>query len=377
MRPPTARGAVSRRRRVCGGGRAGAGRARRCLPLAGAALGAALATKMSTLPAVPVLAALAALSVCARRPRDARRALAAAGVVTVTAVAVVWATYLVVDPRLRWEPGATHVPVVRGLHGQLVRMLPFPEAYWDGMRIQFGLENRSWEGFLFGHRYSGARWYYLPVALVVKTPLGMLALWTAGAVAMAGMRRLRPAAPYVLVPAAVLLASAMTGARDLGTRYAVFLPMFLAVAAGCVLTVRRRWAPVVVGALTVFVAVSSLRTYPCYLPYSNEAFGGPARTHLRLHDSNVDWGQDLGRLADRLHTRYRGERVWLVYKGSGVPAYYGIEASDPRRVPPGQVHGLLVVSDSAVAEARDGLAVLLRSSRPVDEVGDSITLYRR
>ncbi|MFD7935066.1 phospholipid carrier-dependent glycosyltransferase [Streptomyces sp. NPDC059755] len=357
--------------------RARDGSARRCLPLAGAALGAALATKMSTLPAVPVLAALAALSVCARRPRDARRALAAAGVVTVTAVAVVWATYLVVDPRLRWEPGTTHVPVVRGLHGQLVRMLPFPEAYRDGMRIQFGLENRSWEGFLFGHRYSGARWYYLPVALVVKTPLGMLALWTAGAVAMAGMRRLRPAAPYVLVPAAVLLASAMTGARDLGTRYAVFLPMFLAVAAGCVLTVRRRWAPVVVGALTVFVAVSSLRTYPCYLPYSNEAFGGPARTHLRLHDSNVDWGQDLGRLADRLHTRYRGERVWLVYKGSGVPAYYGIEASDPRRVPPGQVHGLLVVSDSAVAEARDGLAVLLRSSRPVDEVGDSITLYRR
>ncbi|MDQ0585031.1 phospholipid carrier-dependent glycosyltransferase [Streptomyces rishiriensis] len=354
--------------------RAGAGR---CLPLAGAALGAALATKMSTLPAVPVLAALAAVTVCARRPRDVRRALSAAALVTLTAVAVVWVSYLVVDPLLRWNPGATHVPVVHGLRGRLVRMLPFPEAYRDGMRIQFGLENRSWRGFLFGHRYSGARWYYLPVALVVKTPLGTLALWTAGAVAMTVVRRLRPAAPYVLVPAAVLLASAMSGARDLGTRYAVFLPMFLAVAAGCVLTVRRRWAPVAVAALVAFVAVSSLRTYPYYLPYSNEAFGGPADTHLRLHDSNVDWGQDLGRLADRLHSRYRGERVWLVYKGSGVPAYYGIHARDPRRVPPDEVHGLLVVSDSAVAEARDGLGVLLRSSRPVDEVGDSITLYRR
>ncbi|MFE7933534.1 phospholipid carrier-dependent glycosyltransferase [Streptomyces sp. NPDC057456] len=351
--------------------------ARRYLPLAGAALGAALATKMSTLPAVPVLAALAALSVCARRPRGFRRALLGAAVVTVTAVAVVWAAYLVVDPRLRWDAGATHVPVVHGLRGHLVRLLPFPEAYRDGMRIQFGLENRSWAGFLFGHVYSGARWYYLPVALVVKTPLGMLALWAAGAVVLVVVRRLRPAAPYVLLPAAVLLASAMTGARDLGTRYAVFLPMFLAVAAGCVLTVRRRWAPVAVGVLVAFVAVSSLRTYPSYLPYSNEAFGGPAKTHLRLHDSNVDWGQDLGRLADRLRGSYRGERVWLVYKGSGVPAYYGIDASDPRRVTPAKVHGLLVVSDSAVAEARGGLAVLLRSSRPVDEVGDSITLYRR
>ncbi|WP_079657871.1 phospholipid carrier-dependent glycosyltransferase [Streptomyces sp. 3214.6] len=357
--------------------RARQGRPRLYLPLAGVALGAGLATKMSTLPAIPVLMALAALSMWARRPRDLRRTLGAAGVVAVTAVAVVWAAYLVVDPLLRWDPRSVQVPVVHGLRGLLVRLLPFPEAYRDGMRMQFGLENQSWQGFLFGHVYSGSRWYYLPVALVVKTPLGMLALWAAGAVTMVAVRRLRPAAPYVLLPAAVLLASAMTGSRDLGTRYAVFLPMFLAVAAGCALAVRRRWAPVGVAALVAFVAVSSLRTYPYYLPYSNEAFGGPAKTHLRLHDSNVDWGQDLGRLADRLRSRYRGERVWLVYKGSGVPAAYGIEASDPRRAPASRVHGLLVVSDSAAAKAKGPLAELLRSSRPVDEVGHSITLYRR
>ncbi|MFD5544750.1 phospholipid carrier-dependent glycosyltransferase, partial [Streptomyces sp. NPDC127079] len=114
-----------------------------------------------------------------------------------------------------------------------------------------------------------------------------------------------------------------------------------------------------------------------YLPYSNEAFGGPAKTHLRLHDSNVDWGQDLGRLADRLRDHYPGQRVWLVYKGSGVPAYYGIHAADPRTVPPGEVHGLLVVSDSSVAKARGRLAELIHSSRAVDEVGHSITVYRR
>ncbi|MFI2091082.1 phospholipid carrier-dependent glycosyltransferase [Streptomyces rishiriensis] len=357
--------------------RARHGRPRLYLPLAGVALGAALATKMSTLPAVPVLTALAALSVWARRPRGLRRALLGAGVVAAVAVAVVWAAYLVVDPRLRWDPHATHVPVVHGLRGLLVRALPFPEAYRDGMRVQFGLENQAWQGFLFGHEYSGARWYYLPVALIVKTPLGMLALWAAGAVAMVAVRRLRPAAPYVLVPSAVLLAAAMTGARDLGTRYAVFLPMFLGVAAGCLLTVRRRWTPWAAAALVAFVAVSSLRTFPYYLPYSNEAFGGPAKTHLRLRDSNVDWGQDLGRLADRLHDRYPGERVWLVYKGSGLPAHYGIEASDPRRAPEREVHGLLVVSDSAAATAQGRLAALLRSSRPVDEVGHSITLYRR
>lgn len=356
-------------------------RPRMYVPLGGLALGAGLATKMSVLPAVPVLMLLAAWSLWGARSGDRRRALgrAAAGAagVAVAGVAVVWLSYLVVDPRLRWSAAGQRVPAVHGLKGLLVSLLPFPESYLDGMRIQFGLERYPWQGFLFGHLYTGSRWYYLPAALLVKTPLGMLVLWAAGAAAVVAVRRLRPAAPYVLIPPAVLLASAMTGSRDFGTRYAVFVPMFLAVAAGCVLAVRRRWAPLATGALVLFVAVSSLRTFPYYLPYSNEAFGGPDKTYLRLHDSNVDWGQDLGRLADRLRERYPGEKVWLVYKGSGVPSYYGIDAADPREVATRQVHGLLVVSDSAVDKARGRLRTLIDSSRPVDEVGHSITIYRR
>jgi hypothetical protein len=123
--------------------------------------------------------------------------------------------------------------------------------------------------------------------------------------------------------------------------------------------------------------VSSVRVFPYYLPYSNEAFGGPAKTYLRLHDSNVDWGQDLGRVADRLRERYPGERVWLVYKGSGIPEAYGIHASNPRTVPPEQVHGLLVVSDTAIDKADRRLKALIAGSRPVEHVGYSITIFRR
>ncbi|MFE6334641.1 phospholipid carrier-dependent glycosyltransferase [Streptomyces sp. NPDC057798] len=360
-------------------------RPRRYLPLAGVALGAALATKMSALPAVPVLMALAAVSVgCAapglRRRVALGRAVAGAGMVLLAAVAVVWATYLMVDPRLRWAPEQA-VPAVHGLRGLVVELLPFPEAYRDGMRIQFAFENQRWQGFLFGRLYTGSLWYYLPAALLVKTPLGMLALWVAGAAAVLAVRRWRPAAPYLLAPTAVLLAAAMQGSRDFGTRYAVFVPMFLAVAAGCVPALgngRVRVRAAVVTAIAVaFVAVSSLRTFPYYLPYSNEAFGGPAKTRLRLHDAAVDWGQDLGRLADRLRERYRGERIWLVYKGSGVPSFYGIEAADPRTVPAREVRGLLVVSNTSAAKATGRLAELIDSSRPIDTVGHSITIYRR
>jgi 4-amino-4-deoxy-L-arabinose transferase-like glycosyltransferase len=363
----------------------------RYLPLAGVALGAAIATKMSALAAVPVVLGLAAWSAWAAgrggdrahplRRRVGAAAGAAAGV-ALLAVGVVWAAYLAVDPRLRWAtpPGA---PVVHGLRALAVDRLPVPRPYRDGMRVQFGFENARWGGFLFGRQYVGSLWYYLPAALLVKTPLGMLGLWLAGAVAMVATRRLRPAAPYVLVPAAFLMAAELTESRNLGVRYVIFVPMFLAVAAACAVPVsvaiagRRRLALAGVAALTLFVAVSSLRTYPYYLPYSNEAFGGPAKTYLRLHDSNVDWGQDLGRLADRLRQRYRGERIWLVYKGSGVPSYYGIAARDPRTVPPSEVRGLLVVSDSRVDRPDARLTALINTSTPIDEVGHSITIYRR
>jgi 4-amino-4-deoxy-L-arabinose transferase-like glycosyltransferase len=344
------------------------------LPLAGIALGAAVATKMIALAAVPVLLVLAALSMWHAR-RSVRVTVTATAGMAVIAVAVVWAAYLAVDPLLHWET-PPNLPAANGLR-TLVDWLPLPKPYRDGMHLQFGLEDQVWGGFLFGRHYVGSLWYYLPVALLVKAPLGMLALWLAGAAVLLAIPRLRPTAPYLLAPTAALMAAAMTSNRDLGVRYVIFVPMFLAVAAAGVVLVRRRWVHIAAAVLVVFAAVSSLLTFPYYLPYSNEAFGGPARTHLSLHDSNVDWGQDLGRLADRLRQRYPGDRVWLVYKGGGLPSYYGIRAADPLTTPPDQVRGLLVVSDSAVAAADDRLAALIATSTPIDEVGDSITIYRR
>lgn len=340
------------------------------LPLAGLALGAAVATKMSALAAVPVVLLLVVLSTWHSRSGPRRIVLGVAAVALI-AVAVVWVSYLAVDPRLHWTT-PPDLPAVHGLRA-LADRLPLPRPYLDGMRVQFAFEDRTWSTFLLGTYHPGSVWYYLPAALLVKTPLGALALGLAGAVAMVAIPRLRPAAPYVLVPAAVLLAAAMTSTRDLGVRYAIFVPMFLAIAAASLVAVRVRWVRVAVAVLVAFTAVSSLRTFPYYLPYSNEAFGGPAETHLRLHDSNVDWGQDLGRLGDRL----AGERVWLVYKGSGVPSAYGIDAADPLAVPAAEVHGLLAVSDSAIAKADDRLTALIAGSTPVDEVGHSITIYRR
>jgi hypothetical protein len=262
-------------------------------------------------------------------PIDRRKALrlVAAGIgaavgVGVISVLTVWATYLVVDPRLRWTT-PPNLPVLHGLAGQLVNWLPFPQPFRDGLRLQVSYEGRQFGGFLLGDAYRGSRWYYLPVAVLIKEPLGMLALWVAGAVAMLVTPRLRAAAVYVLASTAVLLLATMAGSRDFGVRYALFVPVILAVAAGCVAAYRWRWSYVATAVLLVFVAVSSLRTFPLYIPYSNEAFGGPSKTYLRVWATRTSTGQDLARLAIRLKHKYPGEQVWLDYKGRGDPSYTG------------------------------------------------------
>ncbi len=52
-------------------------------------------------------------------------------------------------------------------------------------------------------------------------------------------------------------------------------------------------------------ASSSLRAFPNYLSYANEAWGGPANTYKYLTDSNVDWGQQLKTVHAYLDQRHQ------------------------------------------------------------------------
>ncbi|MCZ6795905.1 MAG: hypothetical protein O7J95_20035, partial [Planctomycetota bacterium] len=53
----------------------------------------------------------------------------------------------------------------------------------------------------------------------------------------------------------------------------------------------------------VWYVGAALWIHPDQLSYFNEAVGGPARGHLYLDDSNIDWGQDTRRLASYLADR--------------------------------------------------------------------------
>lgn len=77
--------------------------------------------------------------------------------------------------------------------------------------------------------------------------------------------------------------------------------------------------------LIVLMIFSVVKTYPHFLAYFNESIDGPANGHRYVTDSNLDWGQDLKRLADFVDNPPTGERIEKIkvdYFGWSDPAYY-------------------------------------------------------
>jgi hypothetical protein len=108
-----------------------------------------------------------------------------------------------------------------------------------------------------------------------------------------------------------------------------------------------------------------------------------------LVDSNLDWGQDLKRLAAWM--RENGvPRVKLSYFGSADPAYYGIDAETlpgytaphaprvTREIRPGDVVAVSVTNLQGVyLEPEDrALMARLRALAPIGRAGWSIRIYR-
>jgi hypothetical protein len=133
---------------------------------------------------------------------------------------------------------------------------------------------------------------------------------------------------FLLVPTVFYLIVAFAVGMNIGVRHILVVYVFLYVliggAAWALIQKNRKWI-YVVGLFLLLHAGSSLMTFPNYIPYANELWGGPSQTYKLLSDSNADWGQQLKSVK-----RYIDERgvkeCWFEYFAGGVaePGYYGI-----------------------------------------------------
>lgn len=186
---------------------------------------------------------------------------------------------------------------------------------------------------LLGERYVGGRWYFFPVAFLLKTPAALHLLVLLALVgAWAALRR-KPWREWIAhgarAPAVGLvffLAGLVTSNMNIGFRHAMpMLPLICILVAQGIEPLWQRGRPALRYALGIVFAAHVASTsmhYPYYLAYLSEyAAGRPL--YATLVDSSTDWGEGLVALRQFMHDR-QVDSVALGYFGSAPPEGYGI-----------------------------------------------------
>src|SRR4051812_7129524 len=215
-------------------------------------------------------------------------------------------------------------PLQRSLFGFFARHHLFPEAYlysWIDILLIPGMRFT----FVFGKLYSSGQWFFFPAMLLIKSTIPLLLLMTL--VPFAGFGKYRRELLFLVIPPVFFLLIAILSNLNLGVRH--ILPVYpfcilLAAAAGRRIAARSRPLAAAVAGLLVLAVVSSARSFPDYLAYSNEAFGGPSNTYRVVTDANADWGQGLKWAKEYLNSNHISD-CWFDYNVPFVdPTYYKI-----------------------------------------------------
>jgi dolichyl-phosphate-mannose-protein mannosyltransferase len=304
------------------------------------AVGGTFLIRFAAVLLAPTLVTLAVLGTALGRFRPRRRLWLGLALLPVTTLAIVNLGYLgraSLAPLSAWSFRSHPFKTLQSTLPALRVLLP--DAYVAGFDRQL-VESGSGvtPTFLFDRIRRDAPWYYFPVALLVKWPLGFLVALVARAV-MVGRapptRRRVADATCVLIPAALYLAVGMFVAHlCIGVRYVLPILPFLCVWCGglvgrsvrpmAAMAASHRWRAALATALVVLVALETAFVAPWYLSFFNAAAGGPGGGYRIVNDSNVDWGQGLIALRDEM--RRRGiTRIHLAYHGTVDPAVYGID----------------------------------------------------
>jgi dolichyl-phosphate-mannose-protein mannosyltransferase len=274
-----------------------------------AAVGAALSVRVTGGLVVPGFAALELWSLW-RRPAEERGARVRAALVAVGIALVV--VPLVVAAAYGFHPAG------------LAR-------YADNVRFQLDHDRRGHLTYLLGE-VSRRGWpYYFAVALAVKsTPGFLLGLGLAAAAAVRGRGDAGRVRAHWWLPALVVFAALSAGGIQIGERYLLPVHAFgiLLIASVAPALLARRGGRVVLALVLACHVVPAIRAAAGgYLAYFNPLAGGEDGGHRVLLDSNLDWGQDLPRLAQWMGREGVSE-IALGYVGADDPARLGLAPRD-------------------------------------------------
>ncbi len=173
-----------------------------------------------------------------------------------------------------------------------------------------------------------SHWYYLPVAFVLKEPLPFLFLLGLGIALALGKKTIIP--PWQWLPP-LFFFLAVLPTLNLGERYLLpCFPFFFMLGGHGAAWMWKKsggkasanWK-LAVGALMLWQVTSVALNFPHTISYFNELVAPDQKIRF-LADSNLDWGQDLKRLAATAKER-QWPKVRLAYMGGVDPKVYGLD----------------------------------------------------
>ena len=331
--------------------------------LAAIALGLALTVKLSGVYLLAIFPLILIVRSLATR-RWVLKDFTSLGQMTVVALLVVNTVYGfegTFSPLSRYQARSERfealasAPVVRDLP------LPLPAGFVQGVDWVFrDMARGRWTYCLGRYSRDGFAHYYL-VALLTKGTLGLLALiaMALACLALPVVRRRWEVQLFLLAPILFYFVYfSLFFKFQIGLRHLLPIFPFLFVFVSQLVALQRRALTVLAWVLVAAHAASSLRVYPHYLAYFNEAIGGPLQGWRYLIDSNLDWGQD----------RYLARRVYV--SNSPVPVI--VRPSRP-------VAGRVMVGATALVglnpRKHRRYAWLRDNFQPVDNVGYSWLVY--
>lgn len=305
----------------------------------GLAMAGMLASKHSALPAV----AFVWILLFAMTWFESRRSMArydevirryripAIGLATATVIAFIclWASYrfhFYAIPKAHHETlPVTAFPMGTGGIAELIANLTIlsrnirilPEAYLYGVTDVLR-QNSMHKTYLLGHTFPHGLWYYFPVAFSVKTSLALLCLLAMSVYAFARYRDKQREMLFLLLPAVLYFGFCLTSGLNVGVRHILpVYPLLICVAAAgaCSLARRMPKAWIAIIALLTFAGADAARTFPNYISFSNELWGGTNNTYKVLSDSNVDWGQNLNEISSYI-AAHNVKNCWIAANGT-------------------------------------------------------------
>ena len=263
-----------------------------------------------------------------------------------------------------------------------------PESYVLGMAdvIAWGTRN-SW---IFGKVYATGKWFYFPLALVVKSSIALLLLLPIGLIFLYFNPEKRREGLFLLLPAIVFFLIASSSNFNTGIRHIlpIFGPLIILASAGAVWLCRKfnafRFA---LAALLVFNAAASVKSAPNYLAYANVLWGGYENTHRIFVDSNTDTGQSMNLVSEYL-AREGVEDCWIAAfvhpemirfvqpcrpMTSGTRIMVSRNLIEP--VPP-VIEGTIVLSVMEMPPRGGDEYVPIAQSEPIAFIGGNTYVYR-